>query len=286
MVHYDHRVHAGNAGDVWKHFLLLEAADCLLDPGSSLVYVESHAGRPEYALRAPGDWVGGIGRILPLLPSLQNFCYFDILADLNQENPSFVPCLEPVPGPAFTPILRPLLYPGSARIVYELAKRKGTNLQADLWDNDPGVAGSWEGFNPAGAAESTGSISPAKIVFHQGDGFHGVHSYLHNSPTGLLFIDPAYIDPEDVRLAEKLLQRAKDLGWIVLCWYMMDTKNILPGLDTFELLFSEVGLEGGRWKGAVVAFAGAKNKRFDNLLSHMHRRIDALIRILKSEQCR
>ena len=31
MGHYDHRVHAGNAGDVWKHFLLLEAADCLLD---------------------------------------------------------------------------------------------------------------------------------------------------------------------------------------------------------------------------------------------------------------
>ena len=282
MGHYDHRVHAGNAGDVWKHFLLLEAADCLLNPDGSLVYVESHAGRPEYTLRAPGDWEGGIGKILPLLPSLRNFCYFDILADLNQENPSFVPSLEPVPGPASAPIFRPLLYPGSGRLIYELAKRKRANLQADLWDNDPNVASSWESFNPAAAATSTGSISPAKIVFHQGDGFDGAHSYLHNYPAGLLFIDPAYIDPEDVRLAEKLLQRARDLGWIVLCWYMMDMKNILPGHDTFELRFSEMGLEGGRWKGAVVAFAGARNKCFDNLLSHMHRRIETLIRILKS----
>ena len=91
MRHYDHRVHAGNAGDVWKHFLLLEAADCLLTPDSSLVYAESHVGRPEYALKAPGDWEGGIGKIWPILPSLRNFCYFDILADLNPKSPSSVP---------------------------------------------------------------------------------------------------------------------------------------------------------------------------------------------------
>ncbi len=85
MDRYDHRVHAGNAGDVWKHFLLLEAADCLLEPGGSLIYAESHAGRPEYVLRAPGDWEGGIGKIQPLLPYLGNFSYFDILADLNRK---------------------------------------------------------------------------------------------------------------------------------------------------------------------------------------------------------
>jgi 23S rRNA (adenine2030-N6)-methyltransferase len=46
MGHYDHRVHAGNAGDVWKHFLLLEAANYLLDSDSSLVYAESHVDAP------------------------------------------------------------------------------------------------------------------------------------------------------------------------------------------------------------------------------------------------
>jgi 23S rRNA (adenine2030-N6)-methyltransferase len=258
MGHYDHRVHAGNAGDVWKHFLLLEAANCLLDSDGSMVYAESHVGRPEYALSAPGDWEGGIGNIRPLLPSLRNFCYFNILADLN-----------------------PFIYPGSASLIYELAKRKGAKLQADVWDNDPGVAISWESFTKAAAAKSAGSFPQARIVFHQGDGFLGVLSILHRSPPGLLFIDPAYIDPEDVRLAEKLLQRAKDLGWIVLWWYMMDTKTAPDGLRTFELRFSEVGLEEGRWKGAVVAFAGGDSERFDHLIGHMHRQIDKFIRIIK-----
>jgi len=281
MGHYDHRVHAGNAGDVWKHFLLLEAADCLLDPDGSLVYVESHVGRPEYALRAPGDWEGGIGKIWPLPPSLSNFCYFDILADLNSESPYSFPGLEPISKHVSGPVFRSLRYPGSARLIHELAKRRGVKLEADIWDNDPDVASSWEGFSQA--AKSNESYPPAKIVFHQGDGFAGALSRLCRSPAGLIFIDPPYIDPEDLRLARKLLQRARERGWIVLWWYMMDMKTAPDGLHTFELKFAEMGLEGGRWKGAVMAFAGAKNKRFDNLLSHMHRRIETFIRILKSD---
>jgi 23S rRNA (adenine2030-N6)-methyltransferase len=260
MRQYDHRVHAGNAGDVWKHFLLLEAADCLLDSDGSLIYAESHAGRPEYALRAPGDWEGGIGKIWQLLPSLRNFCYFRILADLN-----------------------PLLYPGSARLIYELAKIRGAKLQADVWDNDPFVASSWEVFFQA--ANSAGSYPQAKIVFHQGDGFMGVQSRLQRPPAGLLFIDPPYIDPGDIRLAVKLLQRAKDLGWIVLWWYMKDMNMMgmnaaQDGLQTFELDFAGAGLESGRWKGAGVAFACAESERFSHLLSHMHRQIEKFVRIL------
>jgi 23S rRNA (adenine2030-N6)-methyltransferase len=281
MGHYDHRVHAGNAGDVWKHFLLLEAADCLLDPDGSLVYVESHVGRPEYALRAPGDWEGGIGKIWPLPPSLSNFCYFDILADLNSESSYSFPGLEPISKHVSGPVLRSLRYPGSARLIHELAKRRGVKLEADIWDNDPDVASSWEGFSQA--AKSSGSFPPAKIVFHQGDGFVGALSRLCRSPAGLIFIDPPYIDPEDLRLARKLLQRARERGWIVLWWYMMDMKTAPDGLQTFELKFADAGLDGGRWKRAVVAFAGAESGRFDHLLGHMHRQIEKFIRILKLE---
>ena len=99
MRHYDHRGHAGNAGDVWKHFLLLEAASSLLIPDSSLVYAESHVGRPDYALHAPGDWVGGIGKCWPLLPHLKNFYYFDILASFNPSRPTALSRLgKPCPG--------------------------------------------------------------------------------------------------------------------------------------------------------------------------------------------
>jgi 23S rRNA (adenine2030-N6)-methyltransferase len=290
MRHYDHRVHAGNAGDVWKHFLLLEAADCLLDPDGSLVYAESHVGRPDYALRAPGDWEGGIGKIWQLLPSLSNFCYFDILANLNLESPPFVHCYEPVSKLASGPVSGsisgqfsgPLIYPGSARLIYELAKRRGVKLEADVWDNDPGVTRSWEGFSQA--ARSTGSFQPAKIVFHQGDGFLGVLSWLSSSPAGLLFIDPPYVDPKDNRLAEKLLQKARERGWIVLWWYMTGMKTAPDGLRTFELQFAEAGLDGGKWEGAVVALAGAESEQFDHLVGQMHQQIEKFLRILKLER--
>lgn len=287
MGRYDHGVHAGNAGDVWKHFILLEAADCLLETGGSLVYAESHAGRPEYVLRAPGDWEGGIGKIWPLLPSLGDFSYFDILADLNPQSTSPVPGSKPVPGsnlasnsgPLPGPLFKPIIYPGSTRLIYELARRKGANLEASVWDNDAGVAGSWESFTTK--ARSTESFPSAGIVFHQGDGFAGVLSRLCRSCPGLLFIDPAYIDPKDSRLAAKLLQSAKDLGWIVLWWYMMDMQTAPEELDKFELQFSEAGLDGGIWKGAVVAFAGVDSDRYDRLISHMHRQIGKFIRSLK-----
>ena len=126
MPYYDHRVHAGNAGDLWKHLLLLEAADCLLTPDSSLVYAESHVGRPLYFLKATGDWEGGIGKIWPILPSLRNFSYFDILASMN--------------GDELT------TYPGSALLVMELARRKGADLQVQAWDNDAEVVAAWHEY--------------------------------------------------------------------------------------------------------------------------------------------
>jgi 23S rRNA (adenine2030-N6)-methyltransferase len=265
MNRYDHRVHAGNAGDVWKHFLLLEAADHLLEPGGKFVYAESHAGRPEYVLSAPGEWEGGIGKIWPLLPFLEGFSYFKILAELNSASPS-------------VPIFKPLTYPGSTCFIYELARKRGANLQACVWDDDADVAGSWKSF--AARARATRSIPQSKIVFHQGDGFAGVLSCLSISPPGLLFIDPAYIAPEDAALAEKLLQRAKDLGWIVLWWYMMDIQTAPEGLDRFELLFPQAGLDCGKWKGAVIAFAGDDSDRYDRLISHINQQIRKFFQIL------
>jgi len=261
MGHYDHRVHAGNAGDVWKHFLLLEAANCLLDPDSSLVYAESHVGRPCYALRAPGDWESGIGMIWPFLPSLLNFSYFRILSELDQG------VQKRDPGS--------LLYPGSARLIVELARRKGAALRADVWDLDSAVGKSWQEFSSQDPSSKSALLSG--LAFHQGDGFSGALSRLAGSPAGLLFIDPPYIKPDDTRLARNLLQTAKDRGWIVLWWYMMGMKTVPDGLETFELHFSDVGLDGGRWKGAVMACAGPDGEQSDRLLDHLHRQAEDFI---------
>jgi 23S rRNA (adenine2030-N6)-methyltransferase len=290
MGRYDHRKHAGNAGDVWKHFLLLEAADWLFASGSSLVYAESHAGRPEYFLNAPGEWQGGIGRIWPHLPSLTDFCYFDILKNLNLEDLPNAPSSHidrgqqaalfssaPIPQSAS----RPIIYPGSARLIYELAKKRRASLQADVWDIDASVADAWKSFS--NSAWPACSSEPSGIVFHRGDGFVGAISHLGKSTPGLLFIDPPYVDPEDVPLAEELLKTAQVRGWIVIWWYMMDMLTAPDGLKSFELLFSEARMDCGRWAGAAVALAGRRDKRLDGLISHLHKRREAFIRLLKFE---
>jgi len=223
MRHYDHRMHAGNAGDVWKHFLLLEAADCLLTPDSSLVYAESHVGRPEYSLKAACDWVGGIGKIWPALPTLLKFSYFDILNELNPHDL--------------------LTYPGSARLVMELARRKRSNLEIEAWDIDAEVIASWRDY-PHHTEIPVFSI-------RLGDGFSNVSSLLTRRAPGLLLIDPPFLDPKDVSAAEELFDKARELRWTVLCWHMVDAidREFLPesrfheSFHEFSIQFAQIGLE-------------------------------------------
>ncbi len=259
MRHYDHRKHAGNAGDVWKHFLLLEAADCLLTPDSSLVYAESHVGRPVYSLKAAGDWEGGIGRIWPSLHSLKNFCYFNILADLAKIYPH---CL--------------VTYPGSARLVMELAKRKRSTLDIEIWDIDPDVAAAWSEY------PETTSLS-----FHLGDGFSGVMSLLNQAAPGLLLIDPPFLESEDVNAAEELFDRARELGWTVLCWHLIDMvdtngREFLPesrfheSFHEFSIRFSQIGLNYKGAKGCAVAV----NFPNGSLMRRMEGRIGEFLKII------
>jgi 23S rRNA (adenine2030-N6)-methyltransferase len=268
MGRYDHITHAGNAGDVWKHLLLLEAADCLLDDKAELVYAESHVGRPCYLLEGPGEWVGGIGKLWPLIPSLCAFPYFRVLSDLNRSTGS-----------------RTLVYPGSARLVHELAFLRGADLRAEVWDDDPAVAASWDGFLKSDAGRL--AALSAKFSFHQADGFSGIFSLLRRSSDispGLLFIDPPYVDPNDLCLVEKLLEKARDANWTVLWWHMRDVKTAPEALKSFDMNFSEVGLDGGRWRGAGVAATGKDGEQLSRLLDLLKTRADEFIRILKSDR--
>ena len=258
---YDHRVHAGNAGDVWKHFLLLEAADCLLTPDSSLVYAESHVGRPKYALKPSGDWESGIGRIWSALPLLKDFPYFDILMELNSSES--------------LPLLQIECYPGSALLVAKLAKRKKSDLRMQIWDIDPSVHAAWTEY-----------LDDSTISFHLKDGFAGARSILKSSSPGLLLIDPPFIYPGDKRAAEELFLAARESGWTVLCWHMnysvpekLHLQNeIHPEQSPFtcrssssdqftELLFqfSRIGLEYADATGCVIRAASRDTALIDRI---------------------
>ncbi|WP_348303819.1 23S rRNA (adenine(2030)-N(6))-methyltransferase RlmJ [Methanothrix sp.] len=255
---YDHREHVGNSGDVWKHFLLLEVADCLLTPDSSLVYAESHVGRPKYALKPSGDWESGIGRIWPALPLLKDFPYFNILAEFNS--------IESI---------RPLqieFYPGSALLVAELAKRKKADLLVEIWDIDPAVRAAWNEY-----------LDHSFISFHLDDGFSGAMSLLKRAPPGLLFIDPPFTTPEDKQAAEKLFCTAISLGWTVLCWHMMatipkETSSSFPDQSIeFSIKFSRIGLEYAGAEGCSIRAASPDEK----MIRRISARIKAFLQIIR-----
>ncbi len=254
---YDHRAHVGNAGDVWKHFLLLEVANCLLTPDSSLVYAESHVGRPKYALKPSGDWESGIGRIWPALPLLKDFPYFNILAEFNS--------IESLSS------LQIEFYPGSALLVAELAKRKKADLLINIWDIDPAVGAAWNEC-----------LDHSPISFHLDDGFSGVMSLLKSSSPGLLFIDPPFTSPEEKEAAEEIFCTAKSLGWTVLCWHMMATipKEIPSSFSDqsieFFVKFSRIGLEYAGAEGCSIRVASPDG----TLIPRISARIKAFLQII------
>ncbi len=249
---YDHRVHAGNAGDVWKHFVLAEVASCQLVKKSCLIYAESHVGRPEYCLDnsvdSQSEWTKGIGRCWRHLPALQNFCYSRVLANLNPQG------------------LR--RYPGSALLVQETTRMHGSKLHADVWDVDSEVAADWNARQDLSG-----------VRFHLGDGFSGIRSLLDRSPPGLLLIDPPYLDTADFGLSEDLVLRAEEKGWAVLWWYMLEMKTIpdAPHFEVYPLEFSRVGIDGGQWTGAAMAMAGADA----GLRERLRKSCDEFVRILQ-----
>jgi 23S rRNA (adenine2030-N6)-methyltransferase len=227
---YDHRRHAGNAGDVWKHLVLAEAADRFLAAGVR-VYVESHAGRPEYQLLPGGEWEGGIGRIWPVRDELAARPYFQILADLNPHR------LE--------------RYPGSAAIVLELARRRGSALRAELWDTSPEVEGAWR--------RNSGGGGGPEVQFHLGDGFSGASRLVEElRAPAFLLIDSPFVDEEDTGLVDQLMGRAAEAGWVVLSWHVLGPEaGARPDCNhrEFALRFEDAGLVCGPMEGAAMVLA-------------------------------
>jgi len=248
---YDHTSHVGNAGDVWKHLILTEAAHHLLSRNPHLLYVESHAGWREYSLPQIGEWKCGVGTHWPPTSELLDFPYFRILARMNP-----------------TSLLR---YPGSSQLVLNVAEELGLSLQAELWDINPLLQRAW-----------SQDFSPHRVSFHLGDGFGGAERLVEVSEPGLLLIDSPYTSPEDVADSEDLFSRAALAGWTVLCWYMLDrekTPRFACRHQVHRLEFQLAGMDGGRWRGAAVAVASED----EGLSDWLDARTEAFLRICRSD---
>lgn len=239
--HYDHRIHAGNAGDVWKHFILAEAVDYLLIERKILTYAESHVGYPKYNLGTPGEWECGIGRCWPHISALDVFCYFRIIENMNSQG---LVC-----------------YPGSTNLVLDVARRQGCNIDVEVWDIDPLVAAAWYG--------------DPRVNFKLEDGFMGVQSILDRSLPGMVLIDPPYLDENDIKQAWNLLRSAEKAGWIVLWWQMVGEETAMEAsLRKYTLRFSDANLDCRRWLGATMAVAGGDAHLIEHLGVQVQRFLD------------
>jgi 23S rRNA (adenine2030-N6)-methyltransferase len=247
---YNHRNHAGNAGDVWKHLILAEVAEYLLAKEKNLFYIESHVGYPEYALEKPGEWQDGIGKCWKRLDVLKEFSYFCIL---DKMNPSGL-----------------MNYPGSAVLVLKATEKAGAGLKADVWDINPEVAASWHDITLPGSN---------KFRFHLGDGFSGIGSLMDISRPALLLIDPPYLERRDLERAVDLLEKGARSGWTVLLWQIADVDampEICCNVDVYSMSFYDVGMSCDEWRGATMTLAGS-----DDLRDFVNQRAENFLRIMR-----
>lgn len=203
MLSYQHAYHAGNLADVHKHALLAVALARLADKPKPLSYLETHAGRGLYDLRAPealrtGEAAAGIERVLARGWFPQGH---PLAAALHR----------------ITDAHGPHSYPGSPLIAAHLL-RPGDSLHlAEL--------------HPAEfeALRSVITRSPApRPDLRQEDGFTFANALLPPTPRrGMLLVDPSYeIKADYDRLPGWIARMARkwNVGVIAL-WYPLLADN-------------------------------------------------------------
>ena len=164
---YRHSHHAGNFGDVFKHVALVDLLQRLTQKDKPLFYLETHAGRGQYAIddAAPGE--AGIGA-LKMLKSEPHAGVIRSWRDLVRHNEGGAPRKGVH------------IYPGSPRIA-QLLLRAGD--RASFFE-----------IVPREAEALSENLGPDRRVHIEcGDGLQAIKALLPpRERRGLVLIDPAY----------------------------------------------------------------------------------------------
>jgi 23S rRNA (adenine2030-N6)-methyltransferase len=173
-MNYRHSFHAGNYGDVFKHTLLVWLLRALQRKDKGFLYLDTHAGRGAYDLRAapgradrPPEWPQGIGRVwkaATLPPALADYLgmvrKFDASAGAGGD--------------------RPRLYPGSPWLA-ALMRRPQDRLA--VWEQQPAEA----------VALRAEFARRRRVAVVRGDGYRALRALLPPPERrALVFIDPPF----------------------------------------------------------------------------------------------
>jgi 23S rRNA (adenine2030-N6)-methyltransferase len=178
-VNYRHAFHAGNFADVHKHVVLLALLERMKQKPKPLFFLDTHAGRGWYDLRAEdatrgGEWREGIARLAGR-PAQSA----DLLRYLQATNAA---------GPP------PTRYPGSPLLALD-ALRDGD--RAVLVEQQPAEAQALK--------QSTHGKRNVAVVC--GDGYAALNTYLPpRENRGLVLIDPPYEADTEFADAERALR--------------------------------------------------------------------------------
>jgi 23S rRNA (adenine2030-N6)-methyltransferase len=178
-VNYRHAFHAGNFADVHKHVVLLALLERLKQKPKPLLYLDTHAGRGSYDLRAEdatrgGEWREGIAR----------------LAGRPVRSADLLRYLQATHATSATPTC----YPGSPLVALG-ALREGD--RAVLVEQQPAEAQALK--------QATSGRRNVAIVC--GDGYAALKTYLPpRENRGLVLIDPPYEADTEFADAEQALR--------------------------------------------------------------------------------
>lgn len=156
---YNHSRKAGNQGDVWKHFVLVELANAIAKESDEFRYVESHSGVPVHELADRGEWRRGIGKI-----DEDTSCNFKYLSFARKW-------------------LKVKQYPSGWIFMASQLAERFARVEVKLFDTSDGVASK---YPPA-----TDVRIPNNIIteFSQKDGYMAVEKLVEPN---FVFLDPPY----------------------------------------------------------------------------------------------
>ncbi len=212
-MNYRHDYHAGNMADVYKHLVLVALLQQLLQKDKPLVYIDSHAGAANYALQATaaqttGEFEQGI---LPLWQHYQS-AHSHSPAWL-QDYLSLIAQSQPQPHSPQTLAI----YPGSPGLAARLLRPEDRMIINDALPDNYRALVRIFGADP-------------RVNIHQRDAYELLPAILPPQPRrGLIFIDPAYEDPQEYqRLTQCLLTIYKKwANAMVLIWYPVKHQSVI-----------------------------------------------------------
>ncbi|WP_028081754.1 23S rRNA (adenine(2030)-N(6))-methyltransferase RlmJ [Solimonas soli] len=216
-MHYQHRYHAGNFADVFKHVLLCGLLRALNHKDAPWAYVETHAGAGAYELRdaaqrtaaeQTGEFHDGIARLIGAAAAPEPVAaYLDVVRAMN-------------PRWADGELRR---YPGSPWFAARAARGNDRVL---LCEREAAIA-----------AELKGTLAAdPRVAIHQRDGYEAPALLPPREKRGLVLVDPPFERPDEFDAVGAFMQRAlgRFANGVYAVWYpykkRFDTERFLRRL--------------------------------------------------------